>query len=83
MDIEWPEGEKTLVLVVDDGGDNYTYDHGDWINPTLVLRNGTEVALTGTYKTRQYTKSYFNRATASPLLRREGTELRSIPTRKR
>ena len=61
VDIEWPEGEKTLVLVVDDGGDNYNYDHGDWINPTLVLRDGTEVPLTGTYKTRQYTKSYFNR----------------------
>ena len=61
VDIAWPEGSKTLVLVVDDGGDNYNYDHGDWINPTLVLRDGTEVALTGTYKTRQYTKSYFNR----------------------
>ena len=61
VDIEWPEGEKTLVLVVDDGGDNYNYDHGDWINPTLVLRDGTEVPLTGTYKTRGYTKSYFNR----------------------
>jgi len=61
VDIEWPEGEKTLVLVVDDGGDNYNYDHGDWINPTLILRDGTEVALTGDYKTRQYTKSYFNR----------------------
>ena len=61
VDIEWPEGEKTLVLVVDDGGDNYNYDHGDWINPTLVLRDGTEVELTGSYKTRQYTKSYFNR----------------------
>ncbi len=61
VDIEWPEGEKTLVLVVDDGGDNYNYDHGDWINPTLILRDGTEVALTGEYKTRQYTKSYFNR----------------------
>ena len=61
VDIEWPEGSKTLVLVVDDGGDNYNYDHGDWINPTLILRDGTEVALTGTYKTRQYTNSYFNR----------------------
>ena len=61
VDIEWPEGEKTLVLVVDDGGDNYNYDHGDWINPTLILRDGTEVALTGDYKTRQYTNSYFNR----------------------
>jgi len=61
VDIAWPEGEKTLVLVVDDGGDNFNYDHGDWINPTLVLRDGSEVALTGNYKTRQYTKSYFNR----------------------
>ncbi len=61
VDIEWPQGAKTLVLVVDDGGDNFNYDHGDWINPTLVLRDGTEVELTGTYKTRQYTKSYFNR----------------------
>ena len=61
VDIPWPEGSKTLVLVVDDGGDNFNYDHGDWINPTLVLRDGTEVALTGTYKTRDYTKSYFNR----------------------
>ena len=61
VDIDWPEGSKTLVLVVDDGGDNYYYDHGDWINPTLVLRDGTEVALTGTYKTRQYTANYFNR----------------------
>ena len=61
VDIPWPEGSKTLVLVVDDGGDNFNYDHGDWINPTLILRDGTEVALTGTYKTRDYTKSYFNR----------------------
>ena len=61
VDIAWPEGSKTLVLVVDDGGDNYNYDHGDWINPTLILRDGSEVALTGTYKTRQYTNSYFNR----------------------
>ena len=61
VDIPWPEGSKTLVLVVDDGGDNYNYDHGDWINPTLVLKDGTEVALTGTYKTRDYTASYFNR----------------------
>ena len=35
------------VLVVDEGGDNFNYDHGDWINPTLVLRDGREVPLTG------------------------------------
>lgn len=61
VDMEWPEGSKTLVLVIDDGGDNFNYDHGDWINPTLILRDGTEVELTGKYKTRDYTKSYFNR----------------------
>ncbi len=61
VDIEWPQGEKTLVLVVDDAGDNFNYDHGDWINPTLILADGTEVPLTGKFKTRQYTKSYFNR----------------------
>ena len=61
VDIEWPEGSKTLVLVSDDAGDNFNYDHADWINPTLVLRDGSEVALTGTYKTRDYTASYFNR----------------------
>ena len=61
VDIEWPEGSKTLVLVIDDAGDNYNYDHADWINPTLVLRDGTEVPLTGTYQTRTYTASYFNR----------------------
>lgn len=61
VDIEWPEGSKTLVLVIDDGGDNYNYDHADWINPTLVLSDGTEVALTGKYKTRDYTNSYYNR----------------------
>ena len=61
VDIPWPEGSKTLVLVVDDGGDNYNYDHGDWLNPTLVLRDGSEVDLTGKYLTRTYTNSYFNR----------------------
>lgn len=61
VDIEWPEGKKELVLVIDDAGDNFNYDHADWINPTLVLRDGTEVPLTGKYLTRTYTKSYFNR----------------------
>ena len=61
VDIEVPEGSRMLVLVVDDGGDNFNYDHGDWINPTLVLRDGREIALTGKYLTRTYTKSYFNK----------------------
>ncbi len=61
VDIAWPEGSKTLALVIDDGGDNYNYDHGDWLNPTLVLSDGTEVELTGDYLTRTYTDSYYNR----------------------
>ena len=61
VDIKWPEESKQLVLVVDDGGDNYNYDHGDWINPTLVLADGSEVELTGKYLTRTYTASYFKR----------------------
>ena len=60
VDIPWPKGKKTLALVVDNAGDNNNYDHGDWLNPTLVLRNGSEVALTGEYLTRKYAKSYFN-----------------------
>lgn len=61
VDVELPEGTRTLVLVVDDGGDNFNYDHGDWINPRIVLRDGREVALTGKYLSRTYTNSYFNR----------------------
>ena len=40
-----PEGAKVLALVVDDAGDNYNYDHGDWINPTVTLSNGQQVEL--------------------------------------
>ena len=61
VDIAWPDGCKSLYLAVDDGGDNNNYDHGDWLNPTLVLRDGSEVELTGKYLTSTYTKSYFNR----------------------
>ena len=61
VDIPWPQGSKTLVLVVDDGGDNFNYDHGDWLNPTLVLSDGSEAALTSQYQTRTFTESYFNR----------------------
>ncbi len=72
VDIEWPEGSKTLVLVVDDGGDNYNYDHGDWISPTLVLRDGSKVQLTGKYMTRTYTNSYYNRVFENKNVQTEG-----------
>lgn len=35
-----------LYLVVTNGGDNLSYDHADWVNPTLVKADGTEVSLT-------------------------------------
>jgi hypothetical protein len=63
IDIPWNSSNKTLALVIDDGGDNYNYDHADWIEPTLILSDGTKVNLTGKYLTRTYTASYFNKVT--------------------
>lgn len=45
-DVELPKGSKELALVVTDGGDGYDCDHADWISPTVVLEDGTEVDLT-------------------------------------
>ncbi len=73
VDISWPEGSKTLALVIDDGGDNYNYDHGDWLNPTLILSDNTEVPLTGDYLTRTYTDSYYNRVYENKNVMTEGT----------
>jgi hypothetical protein len=39
-------GAKKLYLVVTDAGDNFNYDHGDWINPTISKPDGTETLLT-------------------------------------
>ena len=60
VDIALPEGTDTLALVVDDGGDNWNYDHGDWINPTFISRNGYEVPMTGDFVLKRYTNSYYN-----------------------
>lgn len=61
VDIALPAGTKTLALVWDDGGDNYNYDHGDWLNPTFISSNGAEVPVTGQFVYQKYTASYFNR----------------------
>ncbi len=37
---------KKLYLVVTDAGDNYNYDHGNWINPVLKDADGNETKLT-------------------------------------
>ncbi len=44
---EIPEGSRQLVLAVTDGGDGYDCDHADWINPTVTLKDGSTVDLTG------------------------------------
>lgn len=39
-------GATKLYLVVTDAGDNFNYDHGDWINPTIYKENGDSLLLT-------------------------------------
>ncbi|PHN02721.1 NPCBM/NEW2 domain-containing protein [Flavilitoribacter nigricans] len=39
-------GAEKLYLVVTDAGDNFNYDHGDWINPTIYKPNGDSLLLT-------------------------------------
>ena len=53
-------GRRQLALVVDDAGNGNNYDHGDWINPRVVLSNGTEYELTSADVVRTYTNSYYN-----------------------
>lgn len=60
VDITLPSHTKTLALVWDDGGDNWNYDHGDWLNPTFISKNGYEVNATGDFIYKKYTNSYYN-----------------------
>ncbi|MBD0823994.1 NPCBM/NEW2 domain-containing protein [Aestuariibaculum marinum] len=46
IDVELPEGSTDLYLIVNDGGDGYSWDHANWINPTIHLDNGDKVKLT-------------------------------------
>jgi len=39
-------GAGKLYLVVTDAGDNYNYDHADWINPTISKPDSTTTNLT-------------------------------------
>lgn len=60
VECDIPEGTKRLALVVDDSGDGYSYDHGDWINPTVTLADGTRYELTKDDAIREdYKGSYF------------------------
>ncbi|GAA4306879.1 NPCBM/NEW2 domain-containing protein [Aestuariibaculum suncheonense] len=46
IDVELPKGSTDLYLIVNDGGDGYTYDHANWINPIVHLEHGNQVKLT-------------------------------------
>ena len=39
-------GATKLYLVVTTAGDNFNYDHANWINPTLIDKDGQETKLT-------------------------------------
>ncbi len=60
VEVDLPEGITQLALVVDDSGNGYDYDHGDWINPTVVLADGTEYALKQSDVAKTFTNSYYN-----------------------
>lgn len=46
IDINIAPESTLLYLVVNDGGDGFTNDHADWINPTLYKANGDSLKLT-------------------------------------
>jgi len=39
------KGAKKMTLVVDDGGDDINYDHGDWLEPVIRVTPGGEKAV--------------------------------------
>jgi hypothetical protein len=40
-----PSGSNEMALVASDGGDGYSYDHADIVNPRYLLSDGTELAV--------------------------------------
>jgi len=46
IDIAIPQESTSLYLIANDGGDGYSCDHADWINPTLYKENGDSLKLT-------------------------------------
>lgn len=60
VEVELPEGTTELALVVDDAGDGLNYDHADWIAPKFIMKDGSEMPITGKDIKYSYTKSYYN-----------------------
>jgi hypothetical protein len=46
IDQSLPSGTRDLFLVVSDGGDGFTADHADWINPLVYNDSGDTLRLT-------------------------------------
>jgi len=46
IDVAIPQESTSLYLIVNDGGDGFSCDHADWINPTLYNNNGDSLKLT-------------------------------------
>ncbi|MCF0198522.1 MAG: NPCBM/NEW2 domain-containing protein [Bacteroidaceae bacterium] len=46
VDVKLPKKCRQLALVVTDGGDGNNWDHADWCNPTVTLKNGKTIDLT-------------------------------------
>lgn len=67
-------GAAKLLLIVDDGGDGSGWDHANWIDPRLVLEDGSE---------RSLVRVSWNRATAgwgqvSPTIAASGEPMRHL-----
>lgn len=46
VEVTLPKKAKQLCLIVTDGGDGYNYDHADWINPRIEMKDGSMIDVT-------------------------------------
>ena len=75
VNVDIPAGSKVLSLVADDSGDNFNYDHADWVNIWIHKENGDSVRLTANDVIRQdVTGTYYHRVNWNKNL--NGTTLR-------
>ncbi len=76
IDIQLPEDSKQLFLIVNDGGDGYSCDHADWINPVLYLENGDSILVTDLsweYATAGWNSVQINKSVSGGTLNVKGT----------
>nr|WP_321406027.1 NPCBM/NEW2 domain-containing protein [uncultured Carboxylicivirga sp.] len=76
IDIEIPEGSDQLFLIVNDGGDGYSCDHADWIDPIVELADGSIVQLTNLdweYATSGWASVLKNKSVSGGTLNIKGT----------